>query len=285
MRTIQLGNTDVSIPVIGQGTWKIGLEPEKRASELEALRQGIEHGATLIDTAEVYSEGESEKIVADAMKDCRDDIFLVTKIWPSNCTYDGIRRSLEGSLQRLGTSWVDLYLVHWPSADYTPAELMKAMKRVVADGEVRYIGVSNFSDTLLQEAADALGDIPLVCNQVKYHVNDRSIEHKVLPHCQQNNVTVMAYSPFGAGEFPAPGTAGRAVLDEIAEKHGRTPYQVVLNWLTQQRNVIAIPKTATPRYAVENAQAASFELTEDDIKTIDEAFPLTDEQFVVQTRS
>ena len=210
--TITLGKTDEKVPVLGQGTWKMGLDPAIRDQEIAALRTGIEHGMTLIDTAEVYSEGESERIVGEVIQDCRDDIFLVTKVWPTNGTYDGVRRAAEGSLKRLRTDRIDLYLLHWPSADHPVAETMRGMRALVEEGIIRYVGVSNFSAELMQEAIDALGDIPLAVNQVVYHMKNRVIEHSVKPFCDKNRVTIMAYSPFGAGSFPEPGSPGRRVL-------------------------------------------------------------------------
>lgn len=280
--TITLGRTNEKVPVLGQGTWKMGLDRAIRSQEIEALRTGIEHGLYLIDTAEVYSEGESERIVGEVIQDCRDQIFLVTKVWPTNGTYDGVRRSAEGSLQRLRTDRIDLYLLHWPSAEHPVAETMRGMRSLVEEGLIRYVGVSNFSAELMQEAIDALGDIPLVVNQVVYHLQNRVIEHSVKPFCDQNQVTVMAYSPFGAGSFPEPGSPGRQVLDEIGAKYGKTAYQVVLNWLVAQGNVIAIPKAANPKHAAENAKALDFQLTEEEVARIAQAFPLPEHDFQVR---
>lgn len=282
--TITLGKTKEKVPVLGQGTWKMGLDPAIRDQEVQALRTGIENGLYLIDTAEVYSEGESERIVGEVIQDCRDKVFLVTKVWPTNGTYDGVRRAAEGSLERLRTDRIDLYLLHWPSEDYPVAETMRGMRALVEQGLIRYVGVSNFSADLMREVIDALGDIPLVCNQVVYHLQNRVIEHSVKPFCDQNEVTVMAYSPFGAGSFPEPGSPGRQVLDEIGSKYGKTAYQVVLNWLVAQGNVIAIPKAANPKHAAENAKALDFQLTEDEIARIDQAFPIPTHDFVVNRK-
>lgn len=233
-------------------------------------------------TAEVYSEGESERIVGEAIKDCRDKIFLVTKVWPTNGTYDGVRKAAEGSLKRLGTDRIDLYLLHWPSAEHPVSETMRGMRSLVEEGVVRNVGVSNFNDQLMAEAIDALGDIPLACNQVVYHLQNRVIERSVKPFCDKNQVTVMAYSPFGAGAFPEPGTPGRQVLDEIGAKYGKTAYQVTLNWIVSQGNIIAIPKAATPKHAAQNASALDFELTADEIARIDQAFPVPDADFTLK---
>lgn len=281
MRTTPLGNTGEQVPVIGQGTWKMGQDPTKRTQEIEALRKGIEHGATLIDTAEMYSEGEAERIVADAISDVRDQIFLVTKVWPTNGSYDGVRKAAAESLRRLRTDRIDLYLLHWPSAEHPVAETMRAMKSLVADGSIRYVGVSNFSDELLAEAQEALGDHALVCNQVVYNLSNRVIEKKVKPYCDQHQITVMAYSPLGDGNFPAPGSKERETLDAVAAKYEKTAFQVALNWLTSQGNVIAIPKAATPSHAADNAVASDFELSPEDINLIAQTFPLPDGEFHV----
>lgn len=282
MKTIKLGTTNEEIPVIGQGTWKIGMDPAKRTAEIEALRQGIAHGATLIDTAEVYTDGESERMVGEAIRDCRDQVFLVTKVWPTNGTYDGVRRSAEDSLKRLGTDRIDLYLLHWPSAEHPITETMRGMRRLVEEGTVRYVGVSNFSDELLREAQDALGDLPLTCNQVVYHLQNRVIEKAVLPYCTEHNITVMAYSPFGAGNFPARGTRERNLLEEIGAKYGKTAHQVALNWLISHGNIVAIPKASNPKHAVENAAASDFALSEEDVARIAEAFPVPAGDFRVR---
>lgn len=282
LQTLTLGNTNEKVPVLGQGTWKMGRDPAIRSNEVEALRTGIEHGATLIDTAEVYTEGESERIVADAIRDCRDRIFLVTKVWPTNGTYDGVRKAVQGSLKRLGTDRIDLYLLHWPSADHPLSETMRGMRSLVEEGIIRYVGVSNFSPELMQEAQEALGDIPLVCNQVGYHLQNRVIERAVMPHCNEHAITVMAYSPFGAGSFPEPGTAERKVLDDIGAKYGKTAFQVTLNWIVARGNVIAIPKAASKRHAAENAAALEFTLSDADIALIDRTFPVGNTDFVVK---
>lgn len=280
MKTVRLGNE--LVPAIGQGTWKMGQDRARRAQEVQALREGIEHGATLIDTAEMYSDGEAERIVAEAIEGIRDRVFLVTKVWPSNGSYDGVLRAAARSLERLRTDRIDLYLLHWPSAEHPVSETMRAMKKLAEDGAIRYVGVSNFSDQLLAEAQDALGDRLLACNQVVYNLQNRVIEKSVKPYCDRHGIAVMAYSPLGDGRFPEPGTKERAVLDEIATRHGKTAYQVALNWLVAQGNVIAIPKAATPRHAVENATACEFELSAGELAAIEQAFPLPPGDFVVR---
>lgn len=274
MRTIPLGSTGEEIPVIGQGTWRMGQDPSKRSQEIEALRQGIAHGATLIDTAEMYASGGAERVVAEAIRDVRERVFIVTKVWPDNASYEGVLRAARESLKRLETDRIDLYLLHWPSSRHPLSETMRAMRKLVEDGLVRYVGVSNFGERLLAEAQAELGDVPLACNQVAYHLRNRVIEKGVKPYCDRERITVMAYSPLGDGDFPRPGTPGRSLLDEIGAKYGKTAYQVALNWLVSQGNVVVIPKAANPKHAVENATAVDFELTPEEIAAIAEAFPL-----------
>lgn len=274
MRWTELGRTGVRVPVIGQGTWRMGEDPVRFNQEVEALRTGIESGMTLIDTAEAYADGGAERVVAEAVKDCRDKVFIVTKVWPTNASYEGTLRAAADSAGRLGAGPIDLYLLHWPSAEHPISETMRAMKRLVEDGTVRYVGVSNFPPALMREAEAALEGIPLVCNQVAYHLKNRIVEKELLPACREAGVTLMAHSPFGQGDFPEPGTPGRAVLDELARAHGKSPRQIALNRLIARGGVIAIPKSSDPGRARENAAAADFTLTEDEIARIDAAFPL-----------
>jgi diketogulonate reductase-like aldo/keto reductase len=274
MLTRSLGNTGVQIPVIGQGTWTFGADPAREKQEIEALRLGIELGLSLIDTAESYASGGAETVVGKAIQDIRSDVFLVTKVSPEHCSYEGVLRAAEGSLSRLGTDYIDLYLQHWPSKTHPVEETMRAMAELVKQGAVKYVGVSNFTPELLQRAQDALGEIPIVCNQVGYHLRYRNIENNVLPYCQEQQVTVMAYSPFGGGGgFPAAGTAEREVLDAIGAKYGKNAYQVALNWILRRDGVVTIPKSSTEANIRSNAEALGWELSEADLRQIDEVFP------------
>ena len=209
-------------PSSGKGPGKWGKSPPS-APKRSRLCEGDRNGATLIDTAEMYSGGEAERIVADAISDVRDRVFLVTKVWPTNGSYDGVRKAAAESLRRLRTDRIDLYLLHWPSAEHPVAETMRAMKSLVADGVIRYVGVSNFSDDLLAEAHDALGDQALVCNQVVYNLQNRVIEKKVKPYCDRHQITVMAYSPLGDGNFPQPGTRSGRCSTRSAPNTARAP--------------------------------------------------------------
>lgn len=277
----KLGKTGVSIPAIGQGTWKFGEDRLREKDEIEALRFGISKGLTLIDTAEEYGNGGAEKIVGQAIQDIRNDVFLVTKVSAKNCSYKGVLRAAEASLERLKTSHIDLYLQHWPSQQYDVSETMEAMAELVNKGLVKYIGVSNFSPQLMQEAQYHLGSVPLVCNQVAYHLNDRRIETEVLPFAKKNGVTIMGYSPFGYAPhvfgmkgFPDVGSQERIVLESIGAKYGKTAYQVVLNWVLRQEGLVTIPKAANKEHIVDNLNALGWDLQKDDLDQIEMNFPI-----------
>lgn len=268
-----LGRTGVSIPVIGQGTWMMGEDPGRAGAEVEALRLGIELGMTLIDTAEMYGGGGAERVVGEAVKGCRDQVFIVSKVLPYNASYEGTIKACERSLRNLGTGWIDLYLLHWPSGHHPLRETMRAMEALVDRGLIRYIGISNFDTRGVRQVEQALLEHPLVCNQVLYHLRERGIEYSLIPYCRQQGITVMAYSPYGHGDFPGPRSEQGRVLAAIAEKHGKTPRQVALNFLTREEHVVAIPKAATLDHVRENAGAAGWELDEDDVAEINRVFP------------
>ncbi|MBP1964163.1 aldo/keto reductase [Paenibacillus aceris] len=277
----RLGNTDVSISAIGQGTWKFGEDKNKEKDEIEALRYGIANGLTLIDTAEEYGNGGAERIVSKAIQDIRNDVFLVTKVSAKNCSYKGVLRAAEASLERLKISHIDLYLQHWPSQQHDLSETMGAMAELVSRGLVKYVGVSNFSTQLMQEAQYHLGSVPLVCNQVAYHLNDRSIENQILPFAKKNGVTIMGYSPFGYAPhvfgmkgFPPVGSHGRMVLELIGAKHGKTVYQVALNWVLRQEGLVTIPKAANKAHIFDNLSAIGWELDKDDLSQIESNFTI-----------
>jgi len=277
----ELGNTGVSIPAIGQGTWKFGQDNHSEKDEIEALRFGIQNGLTLIDTAEEYGNGGAERIVGQAIQDIRNDVFLVTKVSAKNCSYKGVLRAVEASLERLKTSHIDLYLQHWPSQQYDVSETMEAMAELVNKGLVRYVGVSNFSTQLMLKAQDYLGPVPLVCNQVAYHLNDRRIESEMLPFAKKNGVTIMGYSPFGYAPhvfgmkgFPEVGSQERQVLESIGIKYGKTAYQVALNWVLRQEGLVTIPKAARKEHIFDNLNAIGWDLQKEDLDQIELNFPI-----------
>lgn len=283
MKTVKIGSSDVFVPAIGQGTWRMGSDPQHVNNDIDTLRAGFESGLTLVDTAEKYSTGEAEKVVGEATKDCRNDVFITTKVYPTNGSYDAVLKAAEGSLKRLQTDYIDLYLLHWPSATYTVAETMRAMRKLLDDGLIRFVGVSNFDISLMQEADIALGGPTIACNQMGFHLNDRVIEKTILPYCETEKVTLMAYSPLGgARKFPAPETPERRALDEIGEKHGADAYQIALAWNISRGNIVAIPKTQKPERARSNAQVLSIVLDEDDHATIDKHFPIPENDYIVE---
>jgi diketogulonate reductase-like aldo/keto reductase len=261
------GWTGEELALAGQGTWMI--EEDPRQSAIEALRLGIDLGLRIVDTAEMYGNGRAEQITGEALKGRRERAFVVSKVLPSNATYDGTRRACERSLKRLGIDRLDLYLLHW-AGSHPIAETMRGLESLVRDGLTRYIGVSNFDVEELDGARKALRNERLACNQVLYHLGDRGIERRLIPHCEKQGIAVMGYSPFGHGEF----RAGKAIAS-IAERHGKRPRQVVLRFLTRN-GVFAIPKSGNPEHVRENAGALGWELTDDDVRAIDAAFPAPD---------
>ncbi len=258
------GSAGFEVPVIGQGTWQ--MEGDDRASCVRALRAGLDAGLTHVDTAELYGSGVVEEIVADAIEGRRDEVFLVSKVLPSNASRKGTLAACERSLKRLRTDRLDGYLLHWPGSH--PLEgTIAAFEELVRAGKIRSWGVSNFDVAEMEEAIAIAGEGRVACNQVLYHLGERAIEHAVLPFCQAHDVAMVAYSPFGSGRFPARDEA----LRRIAEAHGATPHQVALAFLTRHGGSFAIPKAADPAHAVANARVP--QLTEDDVRAIDAAFP------------
>ncbi|MFN2448609.1 MAG: aldo/keto reductase [Candidatus Baltobacteraceae bacterium] len=262
----------LQLPRIGQGTWNVPENGAHVQAAMRAMRLGIELGMTHIDTAEMYGNGRAEEIAGKAVAGIpRDRLFITTKVLPGNATYDGTLRACERSLRRLGMDYVDLYLLHWPSA-HPVSETMRAFERLVADGKTRHVGVSNFDVEEAAAARAALTSVPLACNQVLYHLQERAIEHRLIPYCAQNGIAIVGYTPFGRGRFPRKA----AVLDRIAAKHAKTPRQVLLNFLTRLPGVYSIPKASREEHVRENAGAAGWDLAPEEVRDIDEAFPAHD---------
>jgi diketogulonate reductase-like aldo/keto reductase len=267
------------VPEIGLGTWKYrgGVEP---------LRCGIELGAFLIDTAEMY---RTEDQVGEAVRGRRDRVFIATKVLGSHLRRDQLLRAAENSLRLLNVDCIDLYQIHWPNSSVPIKETMGAMESLVDSGQVRYIGVSNFSVRELEEARSAMSKYPIVSNQVLYNLRQRSIEPDLIPYCQQHDITVIAYTPLADGSLTRssghPGgirrAAGRVLgreggteaLQEVADAVGRTPAQVALNWCIAKPNVIAIPKSNSVERTRENCAASGWRLSAEQLRTLEEAFP------------
>lgn len=270
MITRPFGPNGRAVPVLGQGTWN--MERDDHAAAVAALRTGIDAGLTHIDTAEMYGNGKVEELVGEAIAGRRDQLFLVSKVLPTNASFKGVLRACDASLRRLGTDRLDVYLLHWRSRH--PLEgTIEAFEKLVNDGKIGAWGVSNFDVDDLEEALAIAGPGRIACNQVLYHLGERAIEHAVLPWCREHEVSVVAYSPFGSGRFPAPGTSGGRVLVEIATAHSAAPHQVALRFLVRELGVFAIPKASRADHAVENAGAAALELTAAELERIGRAFP------------
>jgi diketogulonate reductase-like aldo/keto reductase len=269
------GWTGAPVEAVGQGTWMIEGSRDAERRAVEALRAGLDLGMTHVDTAEMYGRGRAEELVAEAVAGRRHEVFLVSKVLPSNASYDGTLRACERSLGRLRTDHLDLYLLHWRGGRPL-AETMRAMEALVAAGKVRYVGVSNFDVEDLEEARAALGGARLACNQVLYHLGDRGIERRVIPWCAREGVAVVGYSPFGHDGFPSPRSAGGRVLAEVGARHGKTARQVALAFLTRQPHAFTIPKASRLEHARENAGALGFVLPPEDVAAVDRAFPAPD---------
>jgi diketogulonate reductase-like aldo/keto reductase len=264
----KFGTNNPDVSVIGQGTWY--LDRGDRKAAVAALRRGIETGMTHIDTAEMY--GDAELVIADAIAGLpREKLFLVSKVLPSNASRRGTITACERSLKRLKTDHLDCYLLHWRGS-YPFEETVAAFDELVRSGKIRSWGVSNFDEDDLDELLDVAGEGKIACNQVLYHLQERAIEHAVIPWCEQHGVAVVAYSPFGHNDFPSARSKGGEVLQAIADAHKATPRQVALAFLTRLSSVIAIPKASSADHAAENAAAGDLKLSEADIAALDKAF-------------
>jgi diketogulonate reductase-like aldo/keto reductase len=263
-----------TIPILGQGTWNMGEDRSARAAEVAALRLGMELGMTLIDTAEMYGEGGAEEVVGDAIAGRRDDVFLVSKVYPHNASRAGVRAACERSLRRLGTDRLDLYLLHWRGG-VPLAETLEAFERLRDAGKICDFGVSNFdTDDMLEAAALPQGGA-VAANQVLYNLVKRGIEWDLLPWCRERGIPVMAYSPLESTPAEQRPLLARPQLGEVARRHGVAPAQVALAWLLRQDGVVTIPKAVQPAHVRANRAALDFaqQLTPDDLALLDDGFP------------
>ena len=267
MRLRSFGSTARDVAIIGQGSWR--MDERNRAACVSALRRGLDAGMTHIDTAEMY--GDAEPIVGEAIAGRRDDLFLVSKVLPHNASRTGTISACERSLARLGTDRLDCYLLHWPG-NHPLEETIAGFERLVSDGKILSWGVSNFDEQDLDEALAIAGRGRIACNQVLYHLEERAIEHSVIPWCERNTVAVVGYSPFGSGDFPAETSPRGRVLAGIAADHGATVRQVALAALS--RRAFLIPKASSPDHAADNAGAGDLILDDAALDRIDAAFPL-----------
>ena len=282
MKLKELGSTGIKVPEIGLGTWKYrgGVEP---------LRRGIDLGAFLIDTAEMY---RTEDVVGQAISGIWDQVFIATKVLGSHLRYDQVLRAAEASLRLLEVDCIDLYQVHWPNSSVPIRETMRAMETLVDSGRVKFIGVSNFSVKEMEEARSVMSKYPIVSNQVLYSLKRRGIERELLPYCQRNQITVLAYTPLADGSL-APGPSagprrrtlvqaarlvgrdqGIQVLQQVAAEVSKTPAQVALNWCISRPGVIAIPKSNSLARTEENCGASGWTLSAEQIRALDQVFPI-----------
>jgi diketogulonate reductase-like aldo/keto reductase len=267
--TQRFGYGSQHVSSVGQGTWMIEQAPDQA---IKALQRGIDLGLTHIDTAEMYGNGAAERIVAQAIQGRRDQVFLVSKVLPSNAARAATIKACEASLQRLGTDVLDCYLLHWRGA-VPLQETFAAFETLQQQGKIRSYGVSNFDVADLEDALAVVGPGKLACNQVLYHLHERAIEQAVIPWCRQHQVAVVAYSPFGHAAFPSQQSHGGHVLASIAAAHAATPQQVALAFLGRVAGVFTIPKALSLQHVAANAAAASLALTPAELAVLEQAFP------------
>lgn len=281
MKTLEfkkLGRSDEKIPVLGLGTWGIGGFSSKNVAgdddDIQALTFGLDLGMQLVDTAEMYASGHSEEVVARAIENRRESVFLATKVSPEHFSSEGVLKACDRSLKRLRTEYVDLYQAHWPNPRIPISETMKAMERLVREGKVRFIGVSNFSVEQTQEAREALSTVDVVSNQVEYSLLDRAIESELLPYAEQEQITIIAYSPLARGRI-AKGSSRESqwsTIDKIATKYEKTRNQIALNWLITRQQVIAIPKSANLPHLKENLGGQGWKMQNEDYDLLNQTF-------------
>ena len=264
----------LTVPKIGFGMWRIGgdsyPDPKLDAASMTALRAALEVGYTHFDTAEAYASGHSEELLGRAVRETnteRETLFITTKISPEHLAYEQVFRSCENSLRRLQMDYIDLYLIHWPRAGMKLGETFRALNKLVTDGKVKHVGVSNFNLTLLKQA-QSFAKTPILTNQVPYSLPTRTyVENGVLDYCQQNDILLTAYSPVKFRDLTTSKT-----VQTILEEHSATPHQIALAWLVAQPRVITIPMSYNPQHIRENFQAAEIELSEEEFKTLSELY-------------
>jgi diketogulonate reductase-like aldo/keto reductase len=266
LRTVA-ARTGARLPVLGQGTWRMGEDPRRRRQEADALRLGLDLGLTLVDTAEMYAAGKAEEVVGDALQGRRESVFLVTKVLPENASYEGTMAAAERSLRRLRTDRIDLYLLHWESPH--PFEgTLRAFEALRREGKILHHGVSNFDLDRMGRSERLPGGSRIAANQVYYSLQHRGIERRLVPRCRETGVVLMAYSPLEQGRLEV-----RPALEEAARRHAASPQQVALAWTIREPGVMAIVKSAEPDRIRANRAAADLVLTAQDLAAIDAAYP------------
>ncbi|MGV2830007.1 aldo/keto reductase [Myxosarcina sp. GI1(2024)] len=254
------------IPILGQGTWRMGERASQKQAEVDALRLGLDLGMSLIDTAEMYGEGGAEEVVAEAISGRREEVFLVSKFYPYNASYDRVIKACDRSLSRLETDYLDLYLLHWRGS-IPLSETLKGLRHLKQAGKILEYGVSNFDVDDMEEAMSLPGGEAIATNQVLYNLKRRGIEWDLLPWRKERDIPIMAYSPIEQSAF-----VGSSELKAIATRHNATPTQIALNWLLRQDKIISIPKATNPNHVKENHAALEINLTEAELEEIDRAF-------------
>lgn len=265
MKTVTLPGGE-KVPALGQGTWYMGEQPARKADEIAALRLGIDLGATLVDTAEMYGDGQTESLVGEALEGFRDRVFLVSKVYPHNASRRGVVEACERSLRRLRTDRIDLYLLHWRGS-HPFEDTIAGFEALQAAGKIRHWGVSNLDTDDIKELLEA-GGRACAANQVLYNPGRRGPEFDLFPALRQQGIPVMAYSPIEQARLPRGGALGK-----VAAKHGADPYQVALAWVMRAGDVIAIPKASRPEHVRANVESAALRLDAEDLAAIDADFP------------
>lgn len=299
MEYVNLGKSGLKVSVIGLGTWQFGSrgwgwgKEFSKEHAVSTTRRALDMGINFVDTAEIYGGGTSEEVIGEAIRDRRKEVVIATKIWPTHLTPGGVRKAAERSLRRLNISEIELYQVHWPNPLVPIKSTMRAMEKLIEEGKIRNIGVSNFGLGALKRAQEALASHEIVSNQMHYSMLHRGVEKNLLPYCKRENISIIAYSPLAQGVLTgkygsnrrSPGgvrvvnihfssinlkRSARLVetLRDIAAKKGKTVSQVALNWLLKEPNVIPIPGAKSPSQLEENTGAADWRLTSDDLATI-----------------
>ena len=261
-----------SVAALGQGTWNMGEDRQQRAAEVRALRLGIELGMTLIDTAEMYGEGGAEEVVGEAIAGLREQVFIVSKVYPHNASRAGVQAACERSLRRLGVDQIDLYLLHW-RGQIPLSETLEAFTRLREQGKIGAFGVSNFDMDDMQEALTLPGGSGIAVNQVLYNLARRGIEFDLLPWSRAHRVPVMAYSPLQSGGTERARMLANPALQAVAQRHSCSTGQVALAWLLLQDDVIVIPKAVQPEHVRENRAALDIVLSEVDLAELNRGFP------------
>ena len=258
-----------AVPVLGQGTWNMGEEAARKRDEVRALQLGLDLGMTLIDTAEMYGDGGAEQVVGEAIAGRRDEVFLVSKVYPHNADFDGTQAACERSLRRMKVDCIDLYLLHW-QGHFPLDETFDGFEALKRAGKIKHYGVSNFD---LESMQDAVGCGAVATDQVLYNLCKRGIEFDLLPWTRQQGMPLMAYSPLESHGREQAALLDHPGLRAVARVHGVTPAQIALAWVLHQDGVIAIPKATDPAHVRANRAAADIQLTPQDLAALDHAFP------------